>query len=233
LLDLAVVKTASPTTVSVGQRITWTMTVTNESSVEASDVNGVKVAHPRSFRTKLISLRTSQGSCVPYQCNLGRLTPGASATVVAVTEATQVGTVVDIVRVSSAEIESNYRNNVAAAVARVIGSLRPPTPSSTCKILTAAPRLLEASRSSIVRLSARDARGNPVSGVTVRAVGAGAKGMARTDRQGVARMALRPGRVGIVAFVGTPRGARTVAAVRPRCATVLGVLAAQATQVTG
>jgi hypothetical protein len=102
-----------------------------------------------------------------------------------------------------------------------------------CKILTAEPRLLQARRSSIVRLSARDARGNPVSGVTVRAVGAGVCGKARTDRQGVARMALRPGRVGIVAFVGTPRGARTVAAVGPRCATVLGVLAAQATQVTG
>jgi hypothetical protein len=233
LLDLVVTKSVAPTVVEVGGRLTWTMRVTNRSSVAAADVNGLKLDDPRSFRTRLISLNASQGSCVPFRCDLGRLAPGASATVTAVTAATRVGVVVDIVRVGSEEIESNYRNNVAAALARVIGALTPPTARNVCKILTAEPRLLQARRSSIVRLSARDGRGNPVSGVTVRAVGAGAKGMARTDRQGVARMALRPRRVGIVAFVGTPRGARTVAAARPRCATVLGVLAAQATQVTG
>ena len=74
----------------------------------------------------MISLRASQGTCRPFTCNLGRLAPGASATVVAVTEATQVGVVVDIVRVGSEEIESNYRNNVAGALARVIGPFRPP-----------------------------------------------------------------------------------------------------------
>ena len=67
------------------------MTVTNRSSVAAADVNGVKVDDPRSFRTRLISLHTSQGTCRPYTCDLGRLAPGASATVIAVTEATQVG----------------------------------------------------------------------------------------------------------------------------------------------
>ena len=102
------------------------MTVTNRSSVEAADVNGLKVADPRSYRTRLISLQASQGTCRPYTCNLGRLAPGASATVVAVTVATQVGVVVNIVRVWSEEIESNYRNNVAAALARVVGPFRPP-----------------------------------------------------------------------------------------------------------
>ena len=209
------------------------MTVTNDSDVDAADVNGLKVNDPRSFRTKLVSLKSSQGTCVPFTCDLGRLAPGASATVTAVTQATQVGVVVDVVRVASEEIESNYRNNVAAALVRVIGPLTPPTPANTCKILVAEPRVLEARRSSIVRLTARDARGNPVSGVTVRAAGAGASGKARTDRQGVARMSLRPGRVGLVAFAGTPRGARTTTAVGPRCATVLGVLAAEGTRVTG
>ena len=36
--------------VSVGGRITWTMTVTNRSSVAAADVNGLKLDDPRSFR---------------------------------------------------------------------------------------------------------------------------------------------------------------------------------------
>ena len=127
-------KSVEPETVVVGGRLTWTMTVTNRSSVAAADVNGVKVDDPRSFRTRLISLRASQGTCRPYTCDLGRLAPGASATVIAVTEATQVGVVVDIVRVSSEEQESNYRNNVAAAIAQVVG--RSPLPSSS----TAVPR---------------------------------------------------------------------------------------------
>ena len=40
----------------VGSRITWTMTVTNRSTVAATDVNGVKVDDPRSFQTRRISL---------------------------------------------------------------------------------------------------------------------------------------------------------------------------------
>ena len=125
LLDLAVTKSVAPTTVDVGGRLTWTMTVTNRSSVAAADVNGLKLDDPRSYRTRLISLTATQGTCRPYTCNLGRLAPGASATVTAVTEAVRVGLVVDIVRVGSEEQESSYRNNVAAAVARVVG---PPTP---------------------------------------------------------------------------------------------------------
>ena len=127
LLDLVVTKSVEPTTVDLGGRLTWTMTVTNRSAVSAADVNGLKLDDPRSYRTRLISLRASQGTCRPFTCNLGRLAPGASATVVAVTEATQVGVVVDIVRVGSEEIESNYRNNVAGALARVIGPFTPPT----------------------------------------------------------------------------------------------------------
>lgn len=230
LLDLVVVKTASPTTVTVGQRITWTMTVTNESDVEAADVNGLKVNDPRSFRARLVSLKSSQGTCVPVTCDLGRLAPGASATVTAVTQATEVGVVVDIVRVSSEEIESNYRNNVAAALARVIGPFRPPTALGACRTLVASPRVLESRRSSIVRLAAFDRRGRPRAGVKVTAAGAGIAARGRTGRDGVARLTLTPRAEGIVHFVGSDR----VAAGTPlQCTTRLGVLPAQSTNVTG
>ena len=149
------------------------MTVTNRSAVAAADVNGLKLDDPRSYRTRLISLTASQGTCRPFTCDLGRLAPGASATVVAVTEATQVGVVVDIVRVGSEEIESNYRNNVAAALARVIGPLTPPAPTNVCRTLTAAPRVLQSGRSSVVRLTARNRLGKPLANVAVRARGAG------------------------------------------------------------
>ena len=231
LLDLVVVKTASPTTVTVGQRIIWTMTVTNDSDVEAADVNGLKVNDPRSFRTRLVSLQSSQGTCVPFTCDLGRLAPGASATVTAVTQATQVGVVVDIVRVASEEIESNYRNNVAAALVRVIGPFRPPTAVDACRTLVASPRVLQARRSSIVRLTALDRRGRPRAGVAVTATGPGVAARGRTGRDGVARLALTPRAEGIVRFVGTDR----VLAARgsTHCAIRLGVLPARSTNVTG
>ena len=207
------------------------MTVTNRSSVAAADVNGLKLNDPRSFRTRLISLRASQGTCRPYTCNLGRLAPGASATVVAVTEATEVGMVANVVRVGSEEIESNYRNNVAAALVRVIGPFRPPSGLNLCRTLTAEPLVLQAGRSSVVRLTARNRRGQPLPGIAVRARGAGVNLLARTDRSGVARITVLPKRVGRVFFASG--GPRVVAVRAPHCVTLLGVLRASPTQVTG
>ena len=229
LLDLVVAKSVEPTIVTVGGRLTWTMTVTNRSSVAAADVNGLKLDDPRSFRTKLISLEASQGSCRPYTCDLGRLAPGASATVTAVTEATRVGVVVDIVRAGSEEVESNYRNNVAAALARVIGPLKPPTAQNVCLALTAEPRALEKGRSSVVRVTARNRFGRPVSGLRVRARGASVDKRARTDRQGVARFSVTPARLGLLVFTGD----RAKAAGPRKCRTLLGVLGAEDTIVTG
>ena len=232
LLDLVVTKSAEPTVVRVGGRITWTMTVTNNSSVAAAEVNGLKLDDPRSFRTKLISLTSSQGTCRPFTCDLGRLAPGASATVVAVTEALDVGTVVDVVRVSSEEVESNYRNNVAAALVRVVGPLRVLGVIATCRTLTATPRVLEARRTSTVRLEVRNRLGKPVAGLLIRAAGAGVRLQARTDRQGVARMEMTPSRVGLVLFASGGRRAPASRAA-PTCVTTLGVLRARPTQVTG
>jgi hypothetical protein len=229
-LDLSVVKVGRPSTVFVGQRITWTMTVTNESSVAAADVNGLKVNDPRSPRTRLVSLRASQGTCRPFTCNLGRLAPGASATVVAVTIATQVGPVVDIVRIGSEEVETNYRNNVAAALVRVIGPFRPPSDLHRCRTLTAAPTALEAGRSSVVRVRARNRRGNPVPLLYVRARGAGVELLARTDRRGYARFMMLPRQLGIVSLIS---GRRTIASIGPGCLTLLGVVRGEQTRVTG
>ena len=98
LVDLAVVKTARPTTALLGQRITWTIKVTNASPVAAADVNVVKVSE-RPYRTTLVSVRSSQGTCSRTSCDLGRLAPGASATITAVTRATQIGEILNVVRV--------------------------------------------------------------------------------------------------------------------------------------
>jgi len=230
ILDLVVTKTVRPTTVAVGGRLTWTMTVRNRSSVAAADVNGLKVNDRRAPRTRLVSLKASQGSCAAFTCNLGRLAPGASARVVAVTEATRVGNAVDIVRVGSEEPESNYRNNVAAALARVIGPLEPPVALGRCDTLTVAPRVLQSGRSSVVLLTARNRRGQPLAGVRVRVRGPGVDRSVTTDREGTVRGTVLPSFVGLVFFTGTPR---TLAGGGSRCRTMLGVLGASDTRVTG
>ena len=206
------------------------MTVTNRSAVAAADVNGLKVKDPRSFRTKLISLEASQGTCVPFTCDLGRLAPGASATVVAVTQATRVGTVVDIVRVGSEEPESNYRNNVAAAVARVIGPFTPPGLQNRCATLTVAPRVLQSGRASVVRLTASNRQGRRLAGIRVRVRGVGVDRTVTTDRQGTARLTVLPRQIGLVYFTGTPR---TLAGRGLQCQTRLGIGQAKPTTVTG
>ena len=83
----------------------------------------------------------------------------------------------------------------------------------------------------MVRSIARSRLGRPLSGLVVRARGAGVQLQARTDRQGVARMAMIPRRVGLVFFAS---GTRVLASsARPACVTRLGVQRARPTQVTG
>jgi Domain of unknown function DUF11 len=206
------------------------MTVTNRSAVAAADVHGLKVNDRRASRTKLISLVASQGTCARFTCSLGRLAPGASATVVAVTEATRIGTVVDVVRVESEEPESNYRNNVAAALARVIGPFTPPVGQSRCDTLTIAPGALQSGRSSVVRLTARNRQGQRLAGIRVRVRSAGAQRSVTTDRRGTARLTVLPRRVGLVFFSGSPR---TLAGRGLHCRTLLGIGQAKPTAVTG
>jgi hypothetical protein len=226
-VDLAIVKTATPTTVVVGQNITWTVTVTNESSVDAPNVNVVRVSE-RSYRTTLVSLTPSQGTCGTGGCDLGHIGPGASATITAVTKATQVGEILNVVRVGSEEQESNYLNNTASALARVIGPLRPPL-RPLCRTLGAEPRLLRAGATSIVLATALNRFGAPVPGVRVQLLGLGLRRHAETNARGIARFTVTPGRTGLVRFQGAPR----IPAGRTSCTTFLAVLKAAAAGVTG
>jgi hypothetical protein len=150
--------------------------------------------------------------------------------VTAVTEATREGVVVNIVRISSEEAESNYRNNVAGALAQVVGRLTPPVVQSRCDTLTVAPRVLQNRRSSVVVLTARNGRGQPLAGLRVRVRGPGVDTTVTTDRRGTVRRTVLPRRLGLVFFTGIPR-AQTSGGLQ--CRTRLGVLGASATQVTG
>jgi hypothetical protein len=78
-VDLTIEKSAQPTTALLGQKITWTVKVTNASSVVAADVNVVRLSE-HAYRTQVMSITPSQGTCTLTGCDLGRLAPGASAT---------------------------------------------------------------------------------------------------------------------------------------------------------
>ena len=123
----------------------------------------------------------------------------------------RVGVVVDIVRVGSEEPESNYRNNVAAAVARVVGPLTPPHPAVRCRTLTAAPRVLQSRRSSVVRLTARNRLGRPLanSSCARRGRGRAARGAHRRPGRRAAHGVARRAR-GLVVF--SSRGHATAGA---------------------
>jgi uncharacterized repeat protein (TIGR01451 family) len=222
-VDLAVTKTANPTTVVIGQKITWTVTVKNDSPTAAADVNVVKV-NDFSHLSEILSITPSQGTCAGRSCDLGRLEPGASATITAVTRATHVGVIVNTVRVGSEEQEANYLNNTASAIARVTGPLRPPVAAvAVCRTLTAMPNRLQAGSTSVVLTTALDRFKKPVRGLAVRMSGLGLNRQARTNARGVARFVLTPPREGIV-FFGSR--ARSLAAAAGPCTTRLGVLGA-------
>ena len=164
-----------------------------DSTVAAGDVSGARV-DDRPFRTELVSLTTSQGTCSRSEraAISGACSPVRSVTVTAVTRATHVGDVVNCVRVGSEEIESDYLNNTACAAAQVIGD--PPPILDRCRSLVVSPRLLRAARESIVLVTARNLLGRPLAGVGVRARGAGVAALAgRTHGESPASSSRRRG----------------------------------------
>ena len=192
----------------------WTMTVTNRSTVEAADVNGVKVDDPRSFRTKRISLRLS-GHLPPVhvrprasrarRVRNGRRRDRGDAG--RTRRRHRPG------RLGGAGVE--LRNNVAAALRRSSGPGR--RCRTRCSTLTAAPRALQSGRSSVVRLTARNPLGRPVAGFRVLRARPGCR-PARADRPaGVARLTVSPGQLGLVHFIGSPGGSSEEARPAERC----------------
>jgi uncharacterized protein DUF11/prealbumin domain-containing protein len=226
--DLSVTKTASPTTAIVGHIITWTVKVTNHSTLAAADVDVVRVSE-LSYRVKVLSITPSLGSCSLSGCNLGRLAPGASATITVVTRATAVGRVLNVVHVNSEEQESNYLNNTAAALVRITAdpknvaarAVRAAALSRACRTLVATPRVLQSGGTSIVLTTARNRFGRPIRGLLVNAFGLGLDQRARTDARGVARFSVTPTQHGIVHF---RHASRSPANVRSNCGTFLAVL---------
>ncbi|WP_369250005.1 calcium-binding protein [Streptomyces sp. R41] len=122
-VDLSVTK-AGPTTVSIGDRATYTMTVNNSTTATA---NGVFLSDTLAGpAASVVSATPSQGTCTTTatsaDCSLGTLAPGAHPTVTIVVEPRATGTLTDTATLSATQTDPNPANNTATRTTTVNNS---------------------------------------------------------------------------------------------------------------
>ncbi|WP_369251286.1 calcium-binding protein [Streptomyces sp. R41] len=122
-VDLSVTK-AGPTTVSIGDRATYTMTVNNSTTDTA---NGVVLSDTLAGpAASVVSATPSQGTCTTTatsaDCSLGTLAPGAHPTVTIVVEPRATGTLTDTATLSATQTDPNPANNTATRTTTVNNS---------------------------------------------------------------------------------------------------------------
>lgn len=121
--DLALTMTDTPDPVVFNQNLTYRLTVRNNGPDRATRVfvldtlpNGVT----------FVSATASQGACtsgaVNISCYLGALANGASATVTIVVRSPNPGTITNLAKVSSDEVDPNGANDSASAATGVVAS---------------------------------------------------------------------------------------------------------------
>src|ERR1043166_1858390 len=111
--DLAVTRTDSPQPVIVKGELTTVLTITNRGPDAAGDVI---VSNAIPSRTQVISITSSQGSCVLRKdivfCNLGSLPAFSSAMVTLLTSPLAATNIESSVKVVAGNIDPDYANNV-------------------------------------------------------------------------------------------------------------------------
>lgn len=121
--DLAITKTGSPNPATVGQKVTYTVKVTNNGPAAAS---GVTMTDTLPSSVTFGSASASQGSCSnsagKVTCSLGSLAVGGSATVTITVTPNTVGTVTNTATVSSSAPDPNTANNSASATTQVLAA---------------------------------------------------------------------------------------------------------------
>ncbi|MFJ8631402.1 calcium-binding protein [Streptomyces sp. NPDC093568] len=120
-VDLSVRKTG-PTTVSIGDRPTYSVTVTNNSTTTSA--TGVSLSDTLSGpAASIVSATPSTGTCTrtatTASCSLGTLAPGASATVQIAAEPRATGTLSDRATVGATQTDPDSGNNTATATTTV------------------------------------------------------------------------------------------------------------------
>ncbi|MDQ0964407.1 putative delta-60 repeat protein/putative repeat protein (TIGR01451 family) [Streptomyces sp. B4I13] len=120
-VDLSVTK-SGPTTVSIGDRATYTVRVTNNSTIASA--TGVSLSDTLSgVAVSVVSATTSSGTCTitatTASCSLGALAPGSVAMVTVAAEPRATGTLTDRATVGAAQTDPNAGDNTATAITTV------------------------------------------------------------------------------------------------------------------
>lgn len=111
--DLAVVKRASVKSAKAGQRVTYTIVVSNGGPNAAP---AVSLTDTFGLPARIASVKTTAGSCksgTPLTCALGSIAPGAKVTVTVVGVVTRAGTLRNAVGVTSAAIDPSTADDLA------------------------------------------------------------------------------------------------------------------------
>ncbi len=116
---LSIVKRVSRANAYPGQKLTYTLTVTNDGPTTATDV---EVTDSPSIPIKIISIRPQQGSCRHSQgitCSLGTVLVGQTVKVTINGQVERSGTELNTARVTSAELPLDPASMVATAATKV------------------------------------------------------------------------------------------------------------------
>jgi uncharacterized repeat protein (TIGR01451 family)/CSLREA domain-containing protein len=126
--DLSITKSGAPNPVVSGNRLNYTLTVTNDGP---GDATGVTVTDPLPGKVHFNSVTSTQGSCSrsatgpkdgTVSCSLGTLANRGSASITIIVTTTIPGTLKNTATVSGNEPDPNALNNRATATTTVIGT---------------------------------------------------------------------------------------------------------------
>ncbi len=126
-VDLVLDVTTSPAVATVGQNLTYTVTVSNQGQHTATGV--VVVDALSSYGAQWVSSATSQGSCTgntPVTCTLGSLDAGSHATITIEFTTTYGGTLYNSASVSSSVQDDVPQNNTVSTNTQVLTPVQTP-----------------------------------------------------------------------------------------------------------
>lgn len=128
--DLSISKSDSPDPVISGQRLTYTITVSDTGQA----TTGVTVTDPLPDSVHFNSVSTTQGTCTrtttsnpktkngTVSCNLGDLANNATATITVSVTPTKKGTLTNTASVQSNPTDADTTNNTSTATTTVLGA---------------------------------------------------------------------------------------------------------------
>lgn len=118
-VDLSVTKVADRVTATVGDSITYTLVVNNNSA--QSPAKAVTLSDALPANVTLVSASSTVGTCVgAVNCSLGDLPKGGTATVTVVVQGAAPGIATDTAQVAGSIVDPNPANNSASASTTVL-----------------------------------------------------------------------------------------------------------------